>query len=145
MMLSNLTFVALAAEEMTIADKAVSSAKVILTGFVVVFSMLLLLIGIIKIYSFIVNKAQGAFDKKTKEKIPDSAPLPTISSIPPTDHTEPEIEDGIPEEVVAVIAAAVADNLGAGVKARIKSIKKAPSGARSAWANAGIRENTRPF
>ena len=52
--------------------------------------------------------------------------------------------DGVPEEVVAVISAAVADIYGSSAKTRIKSIKKS-NGGRSAWANAGVLDNTRPF
>ena len=59
----NLSDVALAAqtaqkESLTLAEKGITSAKVVLTGFVVVFAMLILLIFIIKIYSAIVQKAQ---------------------------------------------------------------------------------------
>ena len=93
--------------ELTMAEKGISSAKVILTGFVVVFAVLLLLIIIIKIYSAIET-------------------------------------DGIPEEVIAVISAAVATMYGGKDKVRIKSVKKSGS-KRSAWANAGVLENTRPF
>ena len=51
----NLSDVALAAqtaqkESLTLAEKGITSAKVVLTGFVVVFAMLILLIFIIKCY-----------------------------------------------------------------------------------------------
>ena len=47
----NLSDVALLAkEELSLAEKGIASAKVVLTGFVVVFAMLILLIFIIKIY-----------------------------------------------------------------------------------------------
>ena len=64
----NLSDVALAAqtaqkESLTLAEKGITSAKVVLTGFVVVFAMLILLIFIIKIYSAIVQKAQSAVMK----------------------------------------------------------------------------------
>ncbi len=127
---------------MTLAEKGISSAKVILTGFVVVFAVLLLLIAIIKIYSTIVQKAlDSGKKKKTKEKIESnpSAPAPTVASTP-----VPNVQDGISEEVVAVISAAVATMYGSSAKPKIKSIKKSGAG-RSAWANAGVIENTRPF
>ena len=44
--------------DLSLYEKSVSAAKVILTGFIVVFGMLLLLIGIIKLYSAIVAGAQ---------------------------------------------------------------------------------------
>ena len=54
----NLSDVALLAkEELSLAEKGIASAKVVLTGFVVVFAMLILLIFIIKIYGAIIQKA----------------------------------------------------------------------------------------
>lgn len=147
----NLSDVALAAqtaqkESLTLAEKGITSAKVVLTGFVVVFAMLILLIFIIKIYSAIVQKAQSAGsnskkgkknkDEKPAEK-PVAAPVPVVTASAAT--------DGISDEVVAVISAAVATMYGSSEKARIKSIKKSSDGGRSAWAKAGVLDNTRPF
>ena len=66
----NLSDVALAAqtEGLSLAEKGITSAKVVLTGFVVVFAMLILLILIIKIYSTIVQKAQSAGSNRKKGK-----------------------------------------------------------------------------
>lgn len=127
--------------EMSLSEKGIISSKVVLTGFVVVFAMLLLLILIIKIYSTIVSKALNSGKKKEKVKV--DAPLPVAqkkSVAPPPVAVESE---GISDEVVAVISAAVATMYGSSEKAKIKSIKK--SGDRSAWANAGVIDNTRPF
>lgn len=144
----NLSSVALAAqtEGLSLAEKGITSAKVVLTGFVVVFAMLILLIFIIKIYSAIVQKAQNAGsnskkgedkkDEKTAEK-PVATPAPAVAASTAT--------DGISDEVVAVISAAVATMYGSSEKARIKSIKKSSDGGRSAWAKAGVLDNTRPF
>lgn len=134
--------------ELSLADKGVASAKVVLTGFVVVFAMLLLLILIIKIYSGIVSAAQNSAKKKKEAKSAKSAeikaqkpvseaPKATVAATAATDN------GGISDEIVAVISAAVATMYGSSEKVRIKSIKK--SGGRSAWANAGILDNTRPF
>lgn len=143
----NLSDVALAAqtaqkESLTLAEKGITSAKVVLTGFVVVFAMLILLIFIIKIYSAIVQKAQSAGSnskkgKKNKDEKPAAAPAPVVTASAAT--------DGISDEVVAVISAAVATMYGSSEKARIKSIKKSSDGGRSAWAKAGVLDNTRPF
>lgn len=135
-----------AASEMTLAEKGISAAKVILTGFVVVFAVLLLLIAIIKLYSFIISKAQGAGDrKKNKSTVPAEKKVETTEPvISAAAAPAPAVQDGVPEEVVAVISAAVATMYGSTGKARIKSIKKSGSG-RSAWANAGVLDNTRPF
>ena len=80
----NLSDVALAAqtaqkESLTLAEKGITSAKVVLTGFVVVFVMLILLIFIIKIFSAIVQKAQSAGSnskkgKKNKDEKPAEKP-----------------------------------------------------------------------
>ena len=133
--------------ELSMSEKFVSSAKVILTGFAVVFAMLFLLILIIKLYSAIIAGAQNAADKKKKkqkvvEAVSGDGGIHIIQK--PAYITPPTIEEGIPEEVVAVIAAAVAASGMSSSKTRIKSIKKA-SGGRSAWANAGVLDNTRPF
>lgn len=70
----NLSDVALAAqtaqkESLTLAEKGITSAKVVLTGFVVVFVMLILLIFIIKIFSAIVQrlKVPAATAKKARK------------------------------------------------------------------------------
>ena len=137
----NLSDVALLAkEELSLAEKGIASAKVVLTGFVVVFAMLILLIFIIKIYGAIIQKAQDA-GKKSKEKKAETVaetPAPVVAApVAPT--------DGVSDEVVAVISAAVATMYGSSEKARIKSIKKSSDGGRSAWAKAGVLDNTRPF
>ena len=56
------------AAELTLAEKAISAAKVILTGLVVVFAMLLLLIFIIKLYSAVISGVQKAADKRARKK-----------------------------------------------------------------------------
>lgn len=145
MNLSNVTPV-LAEAGMSLSEKGIASAKVILTGFVVVFAVLILLILIIKLYSTIVQKAQQG-GKKKKEKIKVKEDTPSVSApaaAPVAASPAPSVQDGVTDEVVAVISAAVATMYGSSGKARIKSIKKSNSG-RSAWANAGILDNTRPF
>lgn len=142
----NLSDVALLAkEELSLAEKGIASAKVVLTGFVVVFAMLILLIFIIKIYGAIIQKAQDA-GKKSKEKKAETVaetPAPVVAA--PAAPVAPAQADGVSDEVVAVISAAVATMYGSSEKARIKSIKKSSDGGRSAWAKAGVLDNTRPF
>ena len=56
-----------------------------------------------------------------------------------------EVEDGISEEVVAAIAAAVAVMMSSDGKAyQLRSIKRTGKN-RPAWSIAGIQDNTRPF
>lgn len=147
----NLSDVALAAqtaqrESLTLAEKGITSAKVVLTGFVVVFAMLILLIFIIKIYSAIVQKAQSAgINSKKGKKNKDEKPAEKPAAAPAPVVTASAATDGISDEVVAVISAAVATMYGSSEKARIKSIKKSSDGGRSAWAKAGVLDNTRPF
>ncbi|MDO4882676.1 MAG: OadG family transporter subunit [Oscillospiraceae bacterium] len=131
--------------ELTMAEKGISSAKVILTGFVVVFAVLLLLIIIIKIYSAIVNKAQSTGFKVKKKVETPGKPEESVTKAEPVKEQSVQTQtDGIPGEVIAVISAAVATMYGGKDKVRIKSVKKSGS-KRSAWANAGVIENTRPF
>ena len=133
--------------DLSLTEKSISSAKVILTGFVVVFSMLFLLIIIIKVYGTVIAGAQKAADKRRKKKDRIMEPVSAESGVHiikrPAYVTPPTVDDDIPEEIIAVIAAAVAA-CGESPKVKIKSIKKAGSG-RSAWANAGVLDNTRPF
>ena len=147
----NLSDVALAAqtaqkESLTLAEKGITSAKVVLTGFVVVFVMLILLIFIIKIFSAIVQKAHSAVSNSKKgKKNKDEKPAEKPAAAPASVVTASAATDGISDEVVAVISAAVATMYGSSEKARIKSIKKSSDGGRSAWAKAGVLDNTRPF
>ena len=57
----------------------------------------------------------------------------------------PQGSEGIPAEVIAVIAAAVACVMGSGAK--VVGVRRSTrSGAgRAAWRNAGVAENTRNF
>lgn len=137
-----------AVAELSLYDKSISAAKVIMTGFVVVFSMLFFLILIIKLYSAVLAGAQRSIDKRARRKEKIKEPVSAESGVhiikKPAYITSPTAEDEIPEEIVAVIAAAVAASFPASSKPKIKSIKKA-NGGRSAWANAGVLDNTRPF
>lgn len=136
------------AGEMSMSERMISSAKVILTGFVVVFAMLFLLIVIIKLYSAIVAVVQHRLDERARrkervmERVSGESGVHIVKK--PAYVTPPETDDDIPEEIAAVIAAAVAATMTPGRRVKIKSIKKA-GGGRSAWANAGVLDNTRPF
>lgn len=55
----------------------------------------------------------------------------------------PEPSNGITDEVIVVIAAAVNAMYGEGT-VKVKSIKKVPQ-SRPVWSTAGIMDNTRPF
>ena len=127
-------------------------ASVVVTGIVVVFIGLILLILFVSIYGKVfdsINKKKAAKAKAEAEARLKEAAKGEVRPMAPVIRNDqpqpPEIEDGIEEEIVAVIAAAVAAmGAASGKKLALKSIKTA-KGSRSAWASAGIAENTRPF
>ncbi|MBQ1389575.1 MAG: OadG family protein [Clostridia bacterium] len=121
---------------------------ILLTGIVVVFGVLVLLIFIIKMYSTAVSNAQSRIEqsKTTKEpkpvKVAESKPEPIEKA-----QTE-QPDDTIPGEIIAAIAAAVDTVFGEGA-VTVTSVKKAKrqnsSGRYNAWRSAGMAENTRAF
>lgn len=127
-------------------DNFTISITILLTGFVVVFAVLFMLIAIVKIYGTIVynlqNKSQS--QKQAKQQNDNTTNAVVLSgaaaaAIPQASN------DAISEEIIAVIAAAVDSIYGSASQHRIKSIKKADSNGRSSWGMAGIMDNTRPF
>lgn len=128
---------------MEFSEKIITSLTVLLTGFVVVFAVLFILIGIIKGYGIIVTKLeQKVKEKKAQKEAASAKPVAPVQQQKPVQITE-TADSGISDEIVAVIAAAVDAMYGSSGKAKIKSIKKSDS--RSAWSKAGILDNTRPF
>lgn len=122
-------------------EKITLSLTILLTGFAVVFAVLLALIGIIKAYGTAVYKVQNRHQMK---KITRNADLPKAEREPEDDlpvALESEEEDN--DELIAVISAAVY-SMYSPKNIRIKSIRKAPSRT-NAWRNAGISDNVRPF
>ena len=123
---------------------------ILLTGIVVVFSVLVLLIIIIKIYSTAVSNAQSKIEQRKIEKIEvlKKSEAPSAEEKPESaEKIEPEEDDtAIPGEIIAVIAAAVDTVFGQGAVA-IKSVKRAKPAVkrRNAWRAAGMAENTRAF
>lgn len=112
---------------MNLENQAQVLLPVLIIGFAVIFSVLIALINIVR------NNAAaiGEISKKINGDSPKKAVAPSV-------------QDGIPEEVVAAIAAAVYTLYGS-TGHTITSIKRAERPARSAWATAGLLENTRPF
>lgn len=120
-------------------EKLTMSLTILLTGFVVVFAVLLLLICVIKIYSTIVYNIQNKPKKSKKNNDDDDTPKGTGATGGSSSATA---AGGVSPEVLACIAAAVDFIYGEG-NVRIKNIRKA--GSRSAWGHAGVLANTRPF
>ena len=124
-------FLIAANQDLSLVEKVTVAAKVILTGFVVVFAVLVLLIFIIKGYSFVVNMV---VNKPDKIKISDNSSVGSVVGV----------NNSIPEEIIAVISSAVSVMYSTDEKVRIKNVKKTDN-QRSAWAKAGLFDNTRPF
>lgn len=123
-------------------DNFTLSITILLTGFVVVFAVLLILIGIIKLYGTVIYSIQH---KKQVEKASRNADLPKAER-----ESEPEpaaVIEAVPETdddaLIAVISAAVYAMYSSS-SVRIKSIRRA-SGRGSAWRSAGLSDNVKPF
>ncbi len=112
-----------------------TAGMVLLIGLVVVFAVLLVLTFVFWMF----GKVMG----NQKESVsPVAAPLsPKPSMTAPAPDTT-----GVPDEVVAVIAAAVAAMSDGTTHYTIRRIRPATTvNARPVWAAAGLAENTRPF
>ncbi len=121
-------------------------ASVVITGMSVVFIALILLVLFVSIYGGIFNKANKKKQAKQEaEKKAAEAEKVTAAPVKVQQPAAPEVQDGIEEEIVAVIAAAVAA-MGAqsGKKLVVRSVKRSIS-QRDAWSAAGLADNTRPF
>ncbi|MBQ9846782.1 MAG: OadG family protein [Clostridia bacterium] len=116
------------------------SAITTFSGVAIVFGMLLILVIMIAVFGLFAKVGNGKSGKKAK---PEKAPK--VKKVAPTKsvvNTSSNVDD---DEVIAVISAAVAMMYeGTGKKAVIRSIRPSTVG-RSAWANAGIRDNVRAF
>lgn len=133
---------------MDLMGKFTISASMLLTGFVIVFGVLLLLIFIIWLYGTIVSNAQNKVaerkaEKELKKQKEIIAKEKTKAEKPAVTEQPEKEETGVPEEVAAVISAAVYTMYGSKQKVKIKSIKRRKT--QSAWARAGILENNQPF
>ena len=123
------------------ADKLTTSLTVLLTGFVVVFAVLLLLIGIIKLYGTIVYRIQTGQKEKSKKSEPVIEEIVAPATVPAAViEAEETVDDS---ELIAVISAAVYA-MYSDQKVKIKSIRRTQTKS-AAWKNAGLADNIRPF
>lgn len=116
---------------------------VVITGLVVVFLGLVLLIAFITAIGAIFKKID---EKKAAAKAAEAAEKPAEAPKAAVQPAAASSSDD--DEVIAVISAAVAMMSAAdGTSYRIKSVKAASANgsSRSAWAMAGLRETTNPF
>lgn len=125
-------------------DEAVN---VTFTGIVIVFTMLVLLVLVLTFFGLIMTAISKAGARKA-EKHNKAELAKMLAESTPTDASAPEQVTSVADnelEIVAVISAAVAMMYqNTGKKPVIKAIKKSGS-RRSAWASAGLIDNTRSF
>lgn len=117
---------------------------VVVTGLVVVFLGLVLLIAFISLIGAFFKRA----DKNKKAAKTENGKNAAVSAPKTAPVAVNPIQAADDDEVIAVISAAVAMMSEAdGIAYRIKSVKAASNGvpARNAWASAGLRESTNPF
>lgn len=124
--------------EKTAAENISGMWATVITGMVVVFLILGLLIGLLYIISFFCNLG----NKKKKDAKPDQTAAQPAPAPAPVELIE---EDENDDEVIAVISAAIAAYTADGKTYAIKRIKRAEKQPRSNWGNAGVNENTRSF
>lgn len=134
---------------MNFQQEAQISLTVLVTGLVVVFLMLIFLTLIIKGYGSAIQSLQSRYNRRRlSNEQPLSKSAPTQTFVPVQAEPMPQIstaeEEGISEEVLAVIAAAASSMVPGGI---ISSVRRAaaPDLGRSSWRMAGLLENTRPF
>ena len=125
---------------------------VVIGGIGIVLGALMVLILVFFAFGKIMSVSQARAKKKEAKKIQSemqanlskvsaAAPTPTPASAP-----APVVEDGIPQEVVAALSAAVyAMDGGAGVVRSITKKTGSPITTRNPWAQAAVADNTRPF
>lgn len=114
------------------------SLNVLITGVVVVFSVLLLLILLIKLYSTIVYKAQNRAPKTPKDGF-DNVAKATVVQENSAVIAQPQ---GLTDELIAVITAAAVSCMG-NSNIRVTGIRKRTN--RSEWSDAALKENVQPF
>lgn len=126
-------------------DNMMQAFILLLAGFLVVFTVLILLIVVVTLYSKIIRSVQSAGEKhKVKKSENANNSSENVNAVRSLTRAEiEEDDDEIPGEIIAVIAAAV-DAVYGDKPHKIKTVKKSRP-ARSAWARAGAMQNTRPF
>ena len=118
------------------------AGNVTLSGLVIVFGMLVLLVLIIAIFGFIMGGTRKKAVKSEAAKSEIKAPVKNSVAAAPV--SKPEVKND--DSVVAAISAAVAMMYeGTDKTPVIRSIKPASTGVRSIWKQAGILNNTRSF
>lgn len=113
----------------------------VLIGLIVVFATLLLLTFVFWMFGVVAGKGR----KSESKEVTPAVPTPAVPTPAPSPNRTPVVEDGVSDEVVAVITAAIAAMSDGGTQYTIRRIRPTSSGTRPVWAAAGIAENTQPF
>ncbi len=121
------------------------TAALVVSGLLVVFAALVIII----LFIWVMGKVMGVASGEKKEEKPvvketKAAPAP-VKAVPAP--AAPVAEDGISDEIVVAISAAISAMMmsqGNTKPFAIRSIKRVKDG-RSAWNAAGVADNTRPF
>ena len=108
------------------------------TGMSLVFLVLILLTFIITLQGKLFDALNAKKQKAAAEAAVKSQPQPPQLQEPMEEP--PFVEEGINEEIVAVIAAAVA--AASGGKYTLRAVKRA--GGRGSWGAAGVKSGTEP-
>ena len=113
---------------------------VVITGLVVVFLGLILLIAFISIVGKIFTAINNSKKNKTVESQVKNSKINTVDNVFVTESDDTEVVAAI---TAAIVMMGIADN----TTYKIKSIKTANNArpSRSAWAVAGLNESTSPF
>ena len=111
---------------------------VTITGIVLVFLILILLMAIItlegKIFDSMNAKKKAAKEAAKAPAAQPAAPVQQAAAAP-----APQVEEGIPGDVIAAIMAAI-HAMGNG-----KYTRKAVRRSKNGWGNAGVNDTTAPF
>ena len=114
---------------------------VTLTGIVLVFLILVLLMAIITLEGKIFDAMNGkkAAAKAASAAAKPAAPVKQAAAPAPAKAQAPQVEAGIPGDVVAAIMAAIY-SMGNG-KYVLKAVRRGNNG----WGKAGVNDTTAPF
>lgn len=111
---------------------------VTITGIVLVFLILILLMAIITLEGKIFD-SMNAKKKAAKEAAKAPAAQPAARVQRAAAAPAPQVEEGIPGDVIAAIMAAI-HAMGNG-KYTLKAVRRSKNG----WGNAGVNDTTAPF
>ncbi len=141
MSISQLAFIALAN---TPGDPEIGT--VVFTGVTIVFFVLILLYVIITIEGVIFTGIENKKKQTTEQVNNDVQEVKPVVKIDKKEQKAVDIKDGIPNEVVAAISAAITCMQEIdGTTYTISSVAKARAPKRNAWANSAAIAYTEPF